>query len=176
MYLIILLTGLASRIRGGWLREYTPFIPGNVFWGVYILGLTGFLTLSYWSIAAGVLAWATFQWFGHGKWFTMGRNTNQVITDEGYGTRLIAKIAGLNSFKADMIGMSLIGIFRTSWALIFVAQGHIMFLPIFFSGALQGVAYELGWRTPSKVKGFWQGTEMGELYFGLFVGLGFLFI
>jgi hypothetical protein len=43
-------------------------------------------------------------------------------------------------------------------------QGH--WLPLVFALAMP-TCYELGWRTPFKIKGFAEGgTEWGEVYFG----------
>jgi hypothetical protein len=106
----------------------------------------------YFALATGVLAFAgaTIGWFGgidmgrmHGTWI----RDFTVMTLVGFVKMLgVALMIGLAGFHTGAVAVSI-------------------------AGALCGVMYELGWRTPSTRPGFQTGPELGELYFGALVGL-----
>lgn len=46
----------------------------------------------------------------------------------------------------------------------------MMALKLMLAGLTMGICYRLGYLTPSKIKGFHRGPELGELYFGMILG------
>lgn len=106
----------------------------------------------YIAVAVGVMAWVgtTWGWFGA---LDMGRNDH--------------------AWLRDFLVMSVVGFARMAViAPVLVYVGLPMAaLSICIAGALCGVLYELGWRTPSTKPGFYQGPEVGEFYYGSAVGL-----
>lgn len=149
--------GIGFRMRGGLWGE-------NIGWGATTARICAWaipVALATWAwyqfawpylLITGLLAFAgsTISWFGS---IDMGRM-------QGTWTRdfLIMTAVGF----ARMIGVAALLAYTGFWS------GAIA---VAVAGAMCGVMYELGWRTPSTLAGFGQGPEVGELYFGACVGL-----
>jgi hypothetical protein len=153
--------GIGFRIRGGlWNTVIVQYIP----WGSTTARLVAWATptavlgtlwygLTWYYMPILILAvWlgCLLPWFGS---LDMGRNQH--------------------SWGRDFAVISLRGV---AWTLpasvVFLFVGAL--LPacgLLLCGAAMGIWYEAGWRTPSMIPQFQQGSELGELYFGLMFGL-----
>lgn len=153
--------GLGFRIRGGlWNTKIEQYIHWGattarlVAWATptAILGTLWYGLAWYWLAALLIAAWIGCLpgWYGS---IDMGRN-------EGTWLR-------------DFVVITIRGAFWTlPISAVYAAAGlTVPAVGLLLVGAAMGIWYELGWRTPSSVPGFNQGTELGELYFGLMFGL-----
>jgi len=153
--------GIGFRIRGGlWNTVIQQYIP----WG---------------ATTARLVAWATPTAILSTIWYSLSGYLMPVLILAAWMGCLLSWYGSIgmgrtgHTWWRDFTVISMRGI---AWTLpISTVFGFLgLMLPAYgllLCGAAMGVWYEAGWRTPSKVTGFQQGPELGELYFGLAFGL-----
>lgn len=142
---------LLFRIRGGWLQLPSTTL-GRVAWSAPMAALAALASADWWLLGLGPLLFlgCVLPW-----WQTIdlarneGRFWRDFIVMTGRGVLWVAPAFPLLFW-------------REGWASLFVLA----------AGLSCAALYELGWRTPSNVRAFARGSELGEAYFGAAIGAG----
>lgn len=144
---LIPLGALLFRIRGGWL-DLPSTTLGRAVWSVGMTIIPAAITWRLAVLAPALFLGCVLPWW---KSIDMGRNEGTLLEDALWHT-----LRGfLWVLPAVVAGWWAIG----AWSSLLLIPG----------GACAGL-YELGWWTPSSVKDFTRGSEMGEVYFGASIG------
>lgn len=143
----ILWSALWFRIRGGLI----PLGSSTAARLVFALAMT-YPVIYDWRLAALAPAWylgSVLAWY---KSIDMGRIEGTWLWD--------ASKISLRGITWTILPVGVFYFFGyEAWSLV-------------LAGFLCPLAYELGWRIPSKIKGLRQGPELSEVIFGSFLGLG----
>lgn len=148
---LIPLGAILFRIRGGWLRLPSTTL-GRAVWSVGMTVLPVAVTLNWWLLllAPALFAGCVLPWW---KSIDMGRMEGDLWVD-----------AALQTARGVLWVLPA--------ALLLAWLYQLAAVPLVVAGLLCAIAYELGWRTPSDVRHFTKGAELGEVYFGGLIGLG----
>lgn len=153
-----LICSLGNRLRGGLWGD-------RIGWGATTARIVA------WAVPVAILSglWYGLVWY---LWIAMGVAA-WLGTIAGWWGRSIDMGRREGTWAHDMMWITLRG---AAWTLPCAAVlAYAGFWPgaalVFVSGALMGVWYEIGWRTPSTIPGLNQGPEVGEAVFGLMFGL-----
>lgn len=149
---LIPLGGILFRIRGGLLRLPSTTL-GRLVWSIGMSIIPVSITLD-WRLAilpVALFVGCVFPWWGS---IDMGRDKGSWLID-----------AALQTARGVLwvLPAACLLVWTHGW----LAGGIVA-----ATGLLCAPLYELGWRTRSKVRGFAQGSEIGEVYFGAAIGAG----
>lgn len=147
--LLIPLGAVLFRIRGGWLSLPSTTL-GRAVWSVGMTLIPAAITWRLVVLAPALFLGCVLPWW---QSIDMGRNEGTLARDAVFHTLRGA----LWVLPASAAGWWALG----PWTLL-----------VMIPGLLCAGWYELGWRTPSSVKHFTRGSELGEVYFGAAIGFG----
>lgn len=140
------------RIRGG-LFDLGSTTVGRLIWSVGMAMLVVIASVDWRAIALApaLFVGCVLPWWGS---IDMGRNEGSRALD-----------ALLQTARGVLWVIPAVGV-------ILWIDGRLGAALVAVSGLLCAPAYELGWRIPSRVRGFAQGAELGEVFFGAAIGAG----
>lgn len=145
-YTLPVLLGLLNRCRGGWIQLKSGQLGRVLFWALPI----GFIVLLGWGVVPAVYA--------------------LLLAFLGVAIPAWGLYVGLKT-EQDWLLLSACGLCVSGFPAIGIAIESFNAASIYaVSGLLMPVFYWLGQKIPSKVKNFEQGTPLGELFFGAWLG------
>jgi hypothetical protein len=159
--------GLLFRFRGGLIPVGSTTLARAI-WAIGMAAGAAALLLNWKLLAiapcffAGVL-------MGWGSYTDLGRMTK---TDNETLRPVVTWLDSLIDDKRDDFSYDCIGLVVRGFILTAPVGAYLQFSGdkqgwmYCFAGVLMACSYIIGWAVPSRIKGFQQGTEVGEVVFG----------